>query len=150
MCVRTSRLTPAAAASSADFAAVRWPYSRASPSDPLQKRQDDDGEKSSADDATPTDGPLYAGTSLVMLLSSDEACGRNHHKDAIERFVKHVTDQRQSGPVIARGELAQPAVDGVDDHRSFANAGCHSFYGIGTNVADGEDSLNAGCIGAGS
>jgi hypothetical protein len=78
--------------------------------------------KSSAGDATPTDGPLYAGTSLVMLLSSDEACGLNHNKDAIERFVEHVTDQRQSGPAIARDELAEPAVDGVDDHRSFANA----------------------------
>ena len=106
--------------------------------------------KSSAGDATPTDGPLHAGTSLVMLLSSDEACGLNHNKDAIERFVEHVTDQCQSGPVIARGELAEPAVDGVDDHRSFANAGCHSFYGIGTNVADGEDPLNAACIEAGS
>jgi hypothetical protein len=52
----------------------------------------------SADDATPTSGPSYAGTSLVMLLSSDEACGLTYNKDAIERFVKHVTDQHLSMP----------------------------------------------------
>jgi hypothetical protein len=41
--------------------------------------------KASADEATSTSGPSYAGTSLVMLLSSDEACGLSYNKDAIER-----------------------------------------------------------------
>lgn len=52
----------------------------------------------SADDAAPTSGPSYGGASLIMLLSSDEACGLTYNKDAIERFVKHVTDQHLSMP----------------------------------------------------
>jgi hypothetical protein len=42
--------------------------------------------------------PTYSAESLVMMLSSEEACKLSYDKEAIERYVKHNSDRHLTIP----------------------------------------------------
>ena len=44
--------------------------------------------------------PSYSSASLVMMLGAEQACHLTYDKSGIERFMKHITDKKQTVPEI--------------------------------------------------